>query len=53
MSDSKYALYLWHIDKNMLINCKSLFNTKETWKTFYDNWHKVLYASTKPEFVEK
>ncbi len=53
MPDSKHALYLWHMDKNVLTNCKSSFDTEETWKTFYDDWHKLLYASTEPVFEER
>lgn len=27
---SKYTVSLWHINKNVLTNCKPLFNIKET-----------------------
>ncbi len=30
MPDSKHAWYLWHVDKNVLANCKSSFDTEET-----------------------
>lgn len=36
----------------MLVNYKSSFDIEETWKIFYDDWHKVLYASTEPVFEE-
>lgn len=53
ISNLKHALYLWHIDKNMLTNCKSSFDTKETWKIFYDDQHKFLFTSTEPVFKER
>lgn len=53
MPDSEHALCLWHVDKNVLANCKSSFDTEEAWKAFYDDWHKVLHANTEPVFEER
>ncbi len=50
---ASHALCLWHVDKNVLANCKGSFDTDEDWKKFYDDWHKVLFASTKTVFEEK
>ena len=41
------------MDKNVLANCKPSFDTEESWQAFYDNWHKVLYASTECLFKQK
>lgn len=40
------------MDKNVFANCKPSFDTEETWQGFYDDWHKVLYASTELLFQE-
>lgn len=53
MSSTKHVVCLWHIDKNMLSNCKLLFDTKKSWQKFYKNWHKILYNVTKPIFGVK
>lgn len=53
MPNLKHILYLWHVNKNVFANCKSSFDTEETWKIFYDNWYKLLYASIEPIFEEK
>lgn len=53
MSYTKYALYFQYIDKNIFPNCKPSFDIEEIWKTFYDNWHKILYISTKLIFKRK
>ena len=50
---TEHGLCIWHVDKNVLANCKPSFDTEEAWEAFYDDWHKVLYASTEPLFEEK
>lgn len=45
--DVQYALCFWHVDKNVVKNCKDSFDDDETWKTFYDDWHQVMYVSLK------
>lgn len=34
---TEYWLCFWHMDKNVLANCKPLFKTEETWQGFYDD----------------
>ena len=48
-----HVLCLWHMEKNVLANCKPFFNTKEEWQKFYEDWHKVLFATTEAIFKEK
>lgn len=50
---TKHALCLWHVDKNVLTNCKPSFDTEESWQAFYDDWHGVLYGATEPIFEAK
>lgn len=47
----KYKLYIYYLDKNVFTSYKSLFIIKNIEKTFYDNWHKILFTSI--EFVFK
>lgn len=49
----KHVLCLWHVNKNVLTNCKPLFDIEEIWQEFYKDWHGVLYSTTKPIFKEK
>lgn len=48
-----HALYLWHLDKNILANYEFSFDKEEKWQKFYDNWHKILFATIKAIFEEK
>ncbi len=50
---TKHVLYLWHMDINLLTNCKPSFDIKESWQAFYDDWHEVLYGATELIFEEK
>lgn len=34
------------MDKNIIANCKPLFNKKEILQGFYNDWYKILYANT-------
>jgi hypothetical protein len=40
-----HALCLWYVDKNVLKNCRLVFEDVEFWTTFYDHWHKMIYVS--------
>ncbi len=37
-SQSNHLLCMWHISKNVLINCKKIFSINEAWKKFYKKW---------------
>ena len=50
---TEHGLSPWHVDKNVLANCQSSFDTEETWQAFYGDWHKVLHASTERLFRQK
>ncbi len=49
-STIQHALCLWHVDKNVLKNCKRFFDDNESWKMFFDQWHKIMYVSIEMKF---
>jgi hypothetical protein len=46
-----HFLCFWHINNNVLINCKKNFN-KEKWTIFFAEWKKITYAQTEQTFWE-
>ena len=45
-----HLLCVWHINKDIVANCKGKFDTKEDWDDFYAAWNLVVYAHTRAEF---
>ena len=45
-------LCIWHINKNVLANCKKLFEDGESWIAFLQSWRKIVYASNTEIFAE-
>ena len=45
-------LCVWHINRNVLKNCKAAFDTQQEWEEFLAAWHEVVYASTSAEHEE-
>jgi hypothetical protein len=45
-----HALCLWHVDKNVVKNCKKYFDDDESWKVFFKHWHKIMYVSFETVF---
>jgi hypothetical protein len=46
-------LCLWHINKNVLANCKKSFAIKKEWEKFFTQWQTVVYASSKTVFWDE
>lgn len=44
--DSEHMLCVWHINRNVVANCKPCFYVKEDWVEFYAHWFRVMYAVT-------
>jgi hypothetical protein len=42
-------LCIWHVNKNVLKNCKASFTTEEAWVEFQAAWHQVLFAHTEAD----
>ncbi len=49
-SVSNHLLCLWHINNNVLINCKKHFIIKEVWDKFFSEWKEMMYASSEREY---
>ena len=45
-------LCVWHINRNVLKNCKAAFETQEEWTELVDAWHSIVYAPTPAEHEE-
>ena len=43
-------LCIWHINMNVLKNCKADFDTEEEWKEFYNAWREVVQASHEDKY---
>ncbi|KAL6506563.1 hypothetical protein OROGR_024744 [Orobanche gracilis] len=43
-------LCVWHIEKNILSNCKPPFEEKEQWDEFLIAWNKIVYSTTEEAF---
>ncbi|XP_052209388.1 PKS-NRPS hybrid synthetase cheA-like [Diospyros lotus] len=42
-----------HISKNVLANCKKLFDRKEMWEKFMLSWNLIVFASTENEYERR
>lgn len=43
---------VWHIQKNMLANCKKYFGHDEEFDIFMSSWNNVVYSTTEALFVK-
>ena len=41
-----YLICVWHVNKDVLVYYKLLFETRKTWDEFYAVWQMVMYANT-------
>jgi hypothetical protein len=49
-SSINHSLCIWHINNNVLINCKKRFFIKEAWDAFSFEWKSIMYADSKQEY---
>ena len=47
---AKNILCIWHINKNILSNCKKLFATEEMWEQFLMEWNTLVGSKTNDEY---
>jgi hypothetical protein len=45
-----HLLCIWHINNNVLVNCKKSFDTKEAWDIFFIDWKKMIYSSSDRDY---
>lgn len=48
---TRHILCIWHINKDVLANCKAKFGAKEDWEEFQVAWQAVVYAHTVADFA--
>ena len=49
--DASNLLCRWHISKNVLANCKKLFETKGRWDAFICSWNVLVLSTTEQEYM--
>ncbi|KAL9409227.1 hypothetical protein AB3S75_047588 [Citrus x aurantiifolia] len=47
-----HLLCRWHISKNILANCKKLFETNEVWESFITSWNILVLSATKDHYMQ-
>jgi hypothetical protein len=47
-----HVLCFWYVNKNVLKNCRLVFDDVEFWIIFYNDWHKVMYVSLEVIYEE-
>lgn len=53
LSHTTHLLCIWHINKNVLVNCRKDFANKEEWEEFFADWTKIIYAPLRVEYEER
>jgi hypothetical protein len=51
-SEVHHLFCTWHINNNVLANCKKSFHNKKTWDVFFAKWKTMMYDSSKTKFWE-
>ncbi len=51
-SSINHLLCIWHINNNVLINCKKSFVFKEAWNAFFTEWKMIMYAFSDREYKQ-
>jgi hypothetical protein len=52
LSKVHHLFCTWHINNNVLANCKKSFHNKKTWNVFFAKWKTMMYVSSKTKFWE-
>lgn len=50
MPQTRHLFCLWHMNKNVVSNCRKKFDEEESWQDFYSKWQTVVYANVLSEF---
>ena len=49
----KNILCIWHINKNVLANCKKYFNVEESWNLFISEWNSLVQSVSLEDYERK
>ncbi|XP_050221087.1 uncharacterized protein LOC126671359 [Mercurialis annua] len=49
---TRIFLCVWHIEKNILANCKRYFEVQDEWDSFLSSWNEIIYTSNEVEYAE-
>ncbi|KAL7221792.1 hypothetical protein ACSBR1_023688 [Camellia fascicularis] len=49
---TKNLLCRWHIGKNVLANCKMMFETKDKWEMFIMSWNMLVMSSSEEVYMQ-
>ena len=49
--ESRHLLCKWHINRNVMRECKKKFETKEMWNMFLTNWNIVVGSTSESEYL--
>lgn len=52
-SFASYLLCFWYMNKNIMANCKKLFEDEESGEEFHREWYQIVYVYIKQEFIER
>jgi hypothetical protein len=51
-SNISHFLCIWHINNNVLMNCKKSFINKKAWNVFFAEWETIMYVSFDQEYKQ-
>ena len=49
-SESHNLLCIWHINKNVLVNCRPHFQTNDEWSKFMKSWSNLIKSKKETDF---
>ena len=49
-SEISHLFCVWHINNNVLTQCRKKFDTLKAWQEFFNRWKTMIYASTLKQY---
>ena len=49
-SEINHLFCVWHINNNVLTQCRKKFDTLKIWQKFFNRWKTMIYASTLKQY---
>jgi hypothetical protein len=47
---TSHFLCIWHLNKNILKNCRHFFSTADEYNIFFDDWKNTMYSLLEQDF---